>query len=1045
MKLFDCKQTRLWENPMCPGVNRMRSRSTLFPYATEAAAKAGSWEPFDCPQIMNLNGEWKFRYLTRPELVEETFTADGFDDSGWDNIAVPGNWTMQGYDHPHYTNVKMPWPEQPPFVPEENPTGVYRRSFTLGGEWTGRRTILRFGGVESCFFVYVNGVEVGMAKDSRTDSEFDITKFVRPGENSLAVIVLRWSDGSVLEDQDHWWMAGIYRDVYLYHTAKEYIRDVFAKTTLENDYVDGMIELKIDAGFSAPIHPEGYAAFARLYDGAGAQVLAEPVKVEFSVNKGVATGWAWIPVKNPAKWSAELPNLYRLTVELVDPAGKTVEATGCRIGFRSVELSGGNLLVNGKAVKFFGVNRHDLDPQRGKTVSVELMRRDVELMKQFNFNAIRTCHYPNDPRLLALCDEYGLYVIDEANIECHAFYDHLTDDAEWLPAMMDRVTRMVLRDKNHACIIEWSLGNESGIGANFGACAGWIRRFDSSRRVHYEGALRQRRRGEQLSWEKETFNTDITDIVCPMYPRFNMIEEWLKHDDPRPFIMCEYTHAMGNSNGSIRHYFELFRKERRMQGGYIWDWVDQGLEKTDEKGRKFWGYGGDFGDTPNDFDFCINGMIWPDRTPHPSMYEFKYLAKPFTIRPVELSSGKFELVNYNFFKNLDDYEFQWRIEVDGRVTASGKLPMPEVAPEGTALFTVDWTLPELSAHQEAFILFTATLKNDCRYAPAGFEVGHESFALPLPPTLGAAKPLPASPAVLTGRTASAGDSVIEFSEAGMPLSWKFRGTELLAAAAAENLYRGATDNDAIRCNVHHDGYTAGYRWLEVYGLDKIVGRESGGEFHADETGISILSSVAYQAKNGAVLTVRRNLRFTRSGALAVNLEFDVPAELDDLPRLGWFLTLPAGFENFRYYGNGPQENYCDRNAGSIVSRFESTVTEQYVPYILPQECGNHTAVRWAAVDDGRNGMLAVAPTLMECSAHHFTPADFFGALHTNELEPRAETFFNLDLAQRGLGTATCGEDALPCYRIHSGVHRFHLWLMPFAATEDPGDLARRLL
>lgn len=572
MKLFDCKSVRLWEKPLATSINRLRSRSTLFPFPDEQQAKKVSFEPFDCPQIMNLNGEWKFRCLACPEQVEEAFTGERFDDSGWDGITVPGNWTMQGYDKPHYTNVQMPWPHQPPFVPKENPTGVYRRTFEVDASLAGRRFVLHFSGVESCFFVYVNGVEVGMSKDSRTCAEFDVTPFVRTGENSLAVIVIRWSDGSVLEDQDHWWMAGIYRDVYLYHTAPQYIADVFARTKLVNDYTDGVLELQVDAGFSSEIHPEGYTAVVRLYDSAGNMVFDEPETVEFVVNKGIPVGFRKIAVPAPALWSAETPNLYRLTVTLLDPEKRVVEATGCDIGFKSVELKGGNILVNGQPVKFFGVNRHDFDPVHGKTVPFELMRRDVELMKSFNFNAVRTCHYPNDPRFCSLCDHYGLYVIDETNIECHAFFDFITDDPEWLPAMMERVTRMVVRDKNHPCVFEWSLGNESGMGANFGAMAGWIRRYDPTRLVHYEGAMRRHiweREGEEWgAWATlEGLNAEISDSICPMYASFDSIDQYLAHNDPRPFIMCEYTHAMGNSNGSLVHYFELFRRERRMQGG----------------------------------------------------------------------------------------------------------------------------------------------------------------------------------------------------------------------------------------------------------------------------------------------------------------------------------------------------------------------------------------------------------------------------------------------------------------------------------------------
>ncbi len=1045
MKLFDCKSTRLWENPQCTGINRLRPRATLFPYASEAEAKAGGCEPFDVPRIRSLNGEWKFKYLTRPELVEQEFLAARCDDAAWDDIQVPGNWTMQGYDHPHYTNVQMPWPDQPPHVPSENPTGVYRRTFALSGEWVGRRIVLHFGGVESCFFVMVNGVEVGMSKDSRTDVEFDITSFVHPGENTLAVLVLRWSDGSFLEDQDHWWMAGIFRDVYLYHTGPAWIRDVLVHPTLTEDYIDGKLEVRIEAGFSGHCHPEGYRARLHLYDAAGTPVFEEPREIDLVVNNGFPCCFDRSIVQNPAKWSAEAPNLYRLTVELVDGAGRTVEATGCRIGFRSVELTGGNILINGQPVKFFGVNRHDHDPEFGKAVPFEQMRRDIELMKQFNFNALRTCHYPNDPRLLALCDEYGLYVIDEANIESHAYIHFLSDDPEWLPAMLDRTSRMVIRDKNHPCIFEWSLGNESGCGANFGACAGWIRRYDPTRRIHYEGACDYWHMVDGWSeWIRKSPNHDLTDSICPMYLSLEMIEEWLTHDDPRPLIMCEYAHAMGNSSGALSRYFELFRRERRLQGGFIWDWIDQGLRKTDEKGRSYWAYGGDFGDQPNDFDFCCNGMIGPDRVPHPAMYEFKYLAQPFAIHPTELSAGKFELENRNWFTGLEELRFEYRIEVNGRIVDSGRVEPPEVPPQSRGGFRIAWKLPELRRGEEAFVIFTAYRKKSAPWAPAGFEIGHVQIALELPCRLGETAALPLLPWKVEDQTITAGESVIRFTADGLPASWRFLGVELLAAPPVENWLRGATDNDAIRCYLHTDERKAGFLWLERYGLDRLTAQPAEAVFRQLDNGVAVDSTAIFTAKNGARLTVQRRLRFSATGVLAVNLEFDVPPELTDLPRLGWCLTLPAGFEKFDFYGRGPAENYIDRNAGSLLSRFATTVCEEYVPYVLPQECGNHTGVRFAAVSGEQAGILAVAPMPFEASALHFNAVDYLAAAHINELEPHAETFFNLDLAQRGVGTATCGPDTRPEYRIHSGCHRLSFLLCPFRSEDDPGELARLL-
>jgi len=1047
MKLFDCNTVRLWENPHTPSINRLRPRATLFPFLTEKMAAVPSFEPFDCPQVFNLNGAWKFCYHSAPEAVDLSCVSPDYDDTAWALITVPGNWTMQGYDKPHYTNIRMPWPHQPPFVPRDNPTGVYRRTFTVGKEWFGRRAVLHFGGVESCFFVYVNGSEVGMAKDSRSNSEFEVTKWIRPGQNTLAVIVLRWSDGSVLEDQDHWWMAGIFRDVYLYHTAQQYIRDVFAKPGLTGNDNDGMLEVTVDAGFSAEIHPDGYYAELRLYDVNGKMILPQAEKVEFIINKGVPVGCKKLHIPSPELWSAETPNLYRLTVTLLDVQNCVIEATGCDIGFKSVEIKDGNLLINGRAVKFFGVNRHDFDPRQGKTVSAQMLEKDIRLMKQFNFNAVRTSHYPNDPRFYALCDRYGLYVIDEANIECHAFFDFISDDPEWLPSMMERLTRMVVRDKNHPSIFEWSLGNESGIGANFGALAGWVRRYDPGRPVHYEGATHNHI-WQRADWEEWSYvaglNQDISDTVCPMYSSFELIDTFLRHDDPRPLILCEYSHAMGNSNGSLVHYFEYFRREKRMQGGFLWDWVDQGIERTDQNGCKFYAYGGDFGDEPNDYDFCCNGMVNPDRLPHPAIFEFKYLAKPFKITLVELACGVFELTNFNYFKSLKDLVFEYKIEVDGQIHDSGPLTMPDVAPQHAVTFTVPWQLPELMANQEAFIIFTAKQKYATVWSDPGHEVGCEQCRLPLPCLVGTTEKLPTAKIIRNAANVTVGGSVIRFNAQGLPESWLFEGCELLAAPPTEQFLRGVTDNDAIRRTLHEDTRKVGHQWFDVYGLDCLTEQHLPVKI-TKSVDLSISTESFYTAKNNAVLAVRRKLVLRTDGVLAVNLEFEVPSALSDLARLGWSLTLPAGFEHFTFLGNGPYENYCDRNAGSVVSLYRQTVGEQYYPYVMPQECGNHTQVRWAAVDNGSVGLLAVAPARMECSALHYTPSDFNQADHTNLLTARRETFWNLDLRQRGLGTASCGEDARPFYRIPPGIHRLHFVLFPFHVSESVAALARRIV
>ena len=1054
MNLFDLT-TRLWEDPRVPQVHALRPRSPLFSWADETAARDGSYEPFDCPSIQSLNGKWSFRYYAKPEEVDLAVLAKPIAaDKRAKEIAVPGNWTRQGYDHPHYTNVAMPFDDAPPCVPTENPTGLYRRTFKVRKGF--ETVVLHFGGVESCAFVYVNGECVGMMKDSRTSSEFDVTAFVHAGDNELAVLVIRYSDGSFLEDQDHWWMAGIYRDVYLAYRPKTHIYDLFAQTGLEADGTTGTLKLRLDAKFCGTnFIPTGYSFAVQLYDGKKA-LWKKPQVLSFYDNPCMnhdgkphpqPLAEAEFRLENIRPWSAETPKLYRITAVLLDEKGRVADAVGDDIGFRSVKLEDGMLKINGQPVKFFGVNRHDMNEVTGKTVTPADIEADIKLMKRFNFNAIRTCHYPNDERLVALANRYGLYVISEANIECHAYFDHLTDDPLWLPAMMDRFQRMVLIYKNNPCIHLWSLGNEAGWNSDFAALSGWAHHYDKSRLVHYCEYIRH--------YADHVENVDLVDVVSPMYPAFDTLEKWIKEvmpRDPRPMIFCEYTHAMGNSNGALADYFHLFRTQPRFQGGYIWDWIDQGLLEKDAKGRKFWAYGGDFGDQPNDFDFCINGMILPDRTPHPACYEHKFLAQPFAFAADNLAGGKLRLTNYNYFTKLDTLNFQWSIEVDGKVVQKGKLDhaaTAAIAPQQSAVVAVPYDLTKVATlpGQEVFLNLTATLKRETLWADAGFEVGHRQFALTeLLPSLGKSMQVYCNERVIeNGDNAFAtSEALVHFAKNALPDQWLYRGQSLLAAPVREQFVRGLTDNDGIKAFPDNQ-YRRIYPWNRQWNLWNLKEKPTAplGVFGLDDRAFSLDAASSFTAKSGDVIQVKRHLLVEEDASESVEIEFQVPEALEDLPRLGVVLALPAGFENFTYFGNGPQETYIDRQAGGRVGLWRSTVAEQYFPYVQPQETGNHTGVRFAAVDNGKVGLLAVAcGRPIEASALHFTPADLFQAHHVNELTPRKETYLSLDIMQRGLGTATCGEDTRYQYRLHAGVHRLALRLMPFQVGTDLALLAR---
>ncbi len=682
---------KTWEMPQLSSFNKLPARATLIPYPTAAVALTLDREK--SPWFLNLNGEWDFKIKARPESV----TTDELSNGGWTPIEVPGNFTMQGFGHPQYTNVIMPFPNDPPHVPEENPTGMYRRTFSVPSDWQGRRIVLHFGGCEGVLYVYVNGQPIGISKDARTPAEFDISAHVNYGQdqaNELVVVVVQWSDASFIEDQDHWWQAGLQREVLLYTTGSPHLQDIFVQTELSENLQQAVLQLTCKIGFPG----ESYADTsieAQLFDADGNAAFSAPLIAEGATylnqwhtfnrtRNEIALNQT---ISSPKLWSAESPYLYTLVVTFKTANG--CESVSCTVGFRQIEIRERQLLINGKAVMIKGMNHHDHDPVTGSAVSRELMEKDVQLMKQFNVNAVRTSHYPKDPYWLDLCDRYGLYVIDEANIESHAFNHDICKDSRYTNAFVERVQNMVERDKNHASVILWSLGNESGYGPNHEAAAGWIRKADPTRPLHYEGAI-DRNTGKE--W---TGGQRVTDIICPMYPPIKDIVAWAQESagnsviDQRPMILCEYSHAMGNSNGSLADYWAAFEKYPGLQGGFIWEWIDHGIQKVAADGKPYWAYGGDFGDVPNDVNFCTDGIVWPDRTPHPGLYEFKKLAQPVRVESVDVAQGKICIVNKQDFTSLDWLEGEWELIVEGTSVLSGKLPSLQIAPHESLDITLD--------------------------------------------------------------------------------------------------------------------------------------------------------------------------------------------------------------------------------------------------------------------------------------------------------------------------------------------------------------------
>jgi beta-galactosidase len=1076
-----------WENPELTSLNKLPPRATFTHFAT--AKQALSRNPDSSPWVLPLNGEWQFRLEANPEDAFRFTEGSAFTAADWGSITVPGNLQTQGYGKPHYTNVQMPWPHLPPHVPADNPTGVYRRTFTVPAAWSGKRVVVHFGAATSVLAVYLNGVAVGLSKDSCLPAEFDLTAALRPDrENELVALVVKWSDATFIEDQDQWWLSGLHREVFLQATPKTFIRDVHARPALSADLASATLDVSVLVGLSGsgPV-PAGISAEVRLLDPAGRDVFKKPLSGVHHVSE---KRWCnnpshlrvelSAPVPRPRLWSHETPALYTLLVTLKTPDG--ISHTATRIGFRRIEIRDRDLLINGKRVLIKGVNRHDHHPDHGKAVPYETLVKDVTLMKRFNFNAVRTSHYPNDPRFLDLCDEHGLYLIDETNAESHDFHNHLCQDPRYATSWLDRVMRMVVRDKNHPSIIFWSLGNESGYGPNHAAAAGWVRDYDPTRPLHYEGAISK---GQSLlTW---AHGSAATDIICPMYSSIEELAKWSDlvtahysaarestnpsgdallalgwqdhwaakaphrdrraipaplHPLARPVILCEYSHAMGNSNGSLSDYFHLFRTKPGIQGGFIWEWLDHGLRQKTPDGREYFAYGGDFGDTPNDANFVCDGLVSADRIPHPAMWEFKHLAQPVVVAPVKNKPARIRVTNDHDFVSLARLQGRWELLLDGVTAKTGKLPRLDLAPGASKELALP--LGKIPPGVEAHLNVTWTTAAKTPYAEAGHEVAWSQLALTAPSSksqisnLKFATPV-ASPVrvekTVGGLVLHAGDTAAAFDRATATLaSLRVRGVELLARAPLVELNRGATDNDGIKLWTGQDGKALG-RWQKLGLIAKPLQHQPTAFSHKANPDGSVtvtLSHAASGRENWKDCAHTHRYTLHSDGRLVVDnvVAFGSP-DMTDLPRVGVRLDLVAGYENLAYFGRGPVENYADRKTGSLVARYETTVSAEYVDYVMPQEHGHHTDVRWLELSSSKKKSPALritAAPLFEFNATHHAAEDLYAAKHTTDLAPRAETIVYLDAAHRGLGTQSCGPDTLPPYKITAKRHAFRYTL-----------------
>jgi len=1021
---------RTWEMPQLPSLNKLPPRALTVPFASLEQALAMNREA--SPWYQTLNGNWDFKILPQPEAA----TPQAIREGAWHAIAVPGSWTMQGFGKPHYTNIVMPFPNTPPDVPDDNPTGIYRRTFSVPADWDGRRVILHIAGCEGALYVYVNGEAVGMSKDARTPAEFDVSEHVTLGaeaQNELVCVVTRWSDASFIEDQDHWWHSGIMREVYLYSTTQPQLQDMYARSELSDDYQSATLKLTLHVGFPGEAYRDGYGVEAHLFDGAGKPVLETPLaspclpplSPNWWENRGPRTRIELnTTVQAPALWSHETPNLYTIVAILKGPSGDEIYST--RFGFRKVEIKGVNLLINGQRVLINGVNYHDHDDTTGKAISRATMESDLRLMKQFNVNAVRTAHYPKDAYWYELCDRYGIYLIDEANIEAHAYYDEIAKDMRYTNHFVERVRAMVERDKNHPSVILWSLGNESGYGPNHDAAAGYVRHAEPTRPLHYEGAIT---RWFGNSWDGGRM---ATDIICPMYPFIHEIVDWAKEGKGnRPLIMCEYSHTMGNSNGCLSDYYEAFEQYPGLQGGFLWEWLDHGIRQTSTDGQVHWAYGGDFGDTPHDANFITDGIVWPDRTPHPALHEFKYLARPCTVEPVDVANGRVRIVSRQYFSNLNWLRGEWELMVDGEPVQRGALPALNIAP-GASL---DVTLPlARPASGEQFVNVYFYQCDNTFWATAGHEVARVQLAVPQTAPTAAPSTHASNGRVIVRETTTTvrleaeavGVRAVFARDTGRLI--EFGGERnLIVSGPSLNIWRAGTDNDGIKLKLSPHSNLK--RWLDQK-LDRVEQRLESLQLLPGE--LPVIEAIYKASGREQWDDFTHTMRYTLSpaGELSIENQVVIGNNLSDIPRVGLSMALDQALEGMEWYGRGPWENYADRKASAMMGRFGGTVTGQHVPYIMPQENGHKTDVRWLQLGADSAGLRIAGASPFEFNVSHFTDHDLFASTHTYELEPRSEVILNLDAAHRGVGSASVGQDTLEKYQLLESEYRFVFRLKP---------------
>ena len=1019
-----------WQNPQINEMNREPMHAHFTPFTNEANALKQRALPADVRFDVNpaterritLDGTWKFLFSKNNDLCPKDFHKPGFSTRKWSKIEVPGSWELQGFDAPIYTDTRYPFPPNPPYVPTDyNPVGAYIREFTVPASWEGMDIFLNFEGVESAYYVWVNGELAGYAEDSRLPSHFNITHLLKKGNNKLAVKVFRYSDGSYLEGQDYWKYSGIERSVYLYARPQSRVKDFRMTAELINNYKDG--ELKLDVFLHRP--KAGETVEIKVMD--KDKVIYDRKKSITSATDTLFTQQQVFP--NARAWNAETPNTYTLVVSTFDAQGKPQESFTHLFGFRTVEMMNGMQMINGQAVLFKGVNRHEHDPHNGRTITVGSMIHDIQLMKQFNLNGVRNCHYPNNYAWYELCTEFGLYMIDEANIESHGMMFHkdetLANYPDWEVPFMQRMSRMIARDRNYSAIVTWSMGNESGYGKHFETLYDYTKKIDPTRPVQYEGG---------------GYNSK-SDIYCPMYARIWRLRQHVNQRDARPMILCEYAHAMGN----IQDYWDLIYKYDQLQGGFIWDWVDQTFAIKDENQRDIWAFGGDMGfvGVVNDSNFCANGLIAADRTPHPHIYEVKKVLQYIHFEPLAFTPNKIKVTNWHDFIGLEGYTLRWAVECDGKTVQDGEMDFPKIAPRNSA--NIELPLKALPADgKEYFLTLRAFTKHEAPLVPKGHEVAIEQWELPSAPSAKTVQPVEGTLTVDRNNetlTVKGNNFQVAFSTRnGEMTELNYTGKNLIKEGLQPNFWRPLTDNDIpnghlIRCGTWRNaGRDAKLQNIEVA--------------EAGQTA-TVTATYRMEEQDADLQTL---YKITPDGKVQVTMHFTPGKKpLSEMPRLGMRMILPAEYEMMTWLGRGPQETYADRKTGALIGLYNATVWEQFHPYVRAQETANHCDVRWVALRNAAGeGLLVVGEEPLSVSAWNFPMEDIeyrpsqMERRHGGSIQKKDMVWLNIDHKQMGVGgDNTWGAQVHPEYTITPHEWKYSFTLAPLAPEDDAAEQAHK--